>query len=253
MLINRIQLDKRKLPKIGILASKYYDAEYSVYDHTAGDDYLLSIEKAGGLPIVIPYNCDDALLEEYIDMCSGFVVPGGEDMDPSWYKEEMEEACGKTDFEYDLFELKAIEKILQTKKPILGICRGIQVLNVAFGGTLIQDIASYMNTPIVHKQTIDRFKPIHEVTIEKKSRLYKLLGAKAMVNSLHHQAIKEVGKGLKVVAVSEDGIIEAVEGIDYPLLAVQWHPENFIRAPKDTMLVLFNELVHNAKKVEATK
>ncbi len=248
-----IDLDKRSMPKIGILASKRYDETYHVEDHTAGDDYLLSIEKAGGMPIVIPYNCDTQLLEAYIDMCHGFLIPGGEDVDPRWYKEVKSEACGETDFSYDLFQFQAVEKILQSKKPLLGICRGIQVINIAFGGSLIQDIPSMVDTSITHRQTTDRTKPIHQVEFEKNSKLYKLLGKKAMVNSLHHQAIKELGKGLKPVGYAEDGIIEAIESEEYPLFAVQWHPENFVRTKKNPMLPIFEELIHLARKVEVEK
>ena len=229
--------------KIGLCTDRYYSKEYAVYDNTAGEDYLQSIELAGALPIAIPLYLKDETLKEYIDLCDAFLIPGGIDVDPSFYNEEKEEKCGTTNKEYDNYQIKLIKMIMESGKPILGICRGLQILNVAFGGSLIQDIPSSIDNHLTHNQENERYETIHEVMIDEDSFLYPLLGNKAQVNSKHHQSIKEVGEGLKVVAESSDGVIEAIEGISYPLIAVQWHPENFIRAKENTMKSIFSYFV----------
>lgn len=208
--------------------------------------YIRSIELSGGIPFPLPLSQQG--LETYLEVIDGLVLSGGEDIAPSNYKEtplpELGEVCAVRDgFEIKLF-LKAIEK----KMPVLGICRGHQLMNVALGGNLYQDIHAVQGSSFNHlavDQPVDTLS--HTVTLETTSKLYEILGQKEMqVNTLHHQAIKELGKDLKVAATSFDGLIE---GIEYTggsfALGVQWHPEDLAIKHMD-FIKLFDELVKEA-------
>lgn len=234
--------------KIGIVASRTYSNQYEVYNDQVGEDYIESILNVNALPIVIPCDLDKDVIKEYINLCDAFLVPGGEDVDPSLYGEKVEEKCGSFDSDYDNFQIDLIKAIFETKKPVLGICRGIQIINVVLKGTLYQDINTHIETDINHNQTNARFEASHRVDIEKGTELYNLFGESLEVNSKHHQAIKDLGEGLIVSARSSDGVIEAVEGKNYPLIAVQFHPENFIRAQDNYMKPLFKYFVEMINK-----
>jgi putative glutamine amidotransferase len=169
----------------------------------------------------------------------GMLFTGGADVDPELYGEHKRYDFVHVERERDEFEMALMRSAIEQRLPILGICRGIQLLNVQFGGTLYQDlktdpgIAEELKTD--HKQHGNRTSPTHSVTItEPESRLGEVLRGSCRVNSLHHQAIKHIGHGLKKTAYSEDGLVEAVEAADeYPfLLAVQWHPEEMTADPE---------------------
>jgi putative glutamine amidotransferase len=168
----------------------------------------------------------------------GILFAGGEDVDPAFYGEEKKYDSVDTNYDRDQFEMKLLEHALHRRLPILGICRGAQVINVGFGGTLYQDLAQDAAPELEHRQTATgkaRSDTTHTVTVTEPSSL--LAGAVAgscRVNSMHHQAVKRLGRGLKVTAHSEDGLVEAVEAADdYPfLLAVQWHPEEISDLPE---------------------
>ena len=147
--------------------------------------------------------------------------------------------------DFDECELRLIPLILASKKPLLGICRGCQILNVAFGGTLYQDIVSQHEGALGHSQTEIRLgAPCHRIRIEEGSVLAELYGSEMLVNSFHHQAVKDLGKGLKVTARAYDGIIEAYEAPDYPfVLGVQWHPEQETNADRKAVLPIFRKFV----------
>lgn len=151
------------------------------------------------------------------DIFDLLVVCGGGDIDPHLYGQEPIEGA-KYDRAFDTKEAKYILEFIKRQKPILGICRGMQSINVALGGTLNQDIPSLLG--FTHSKETD-----HEIKISKHSRLYKTMGMRAFVNSRHHQCIKKVGKGLYTAAIAHDGVIEAIESNCYPILGVQWHPE----------------------------
>lgn len=158
----------------------------------------------------------------------GILFAGGEDVDPALYDEPMKYESVHIDRARDDFEFALLDRALDRRLPILGICRGIQMINVKFGGTLYQDIPSDTPTEREHRQPGDRSEATHSVTLtEPESRLASAVEGSCRVNSLHHQAIKRLGRGLKVTAHSEDGLVEAVESAEeYPfLMAVQWHPE----------------------------
>ena len=189
--------------------------------------YAEVVIEAGGLPIILPIISDKSEIRALANKYDGFLITGGEDINPNLYGEEKKEYCGNINEERDFFEEVLIEEILKLGKPILAICRGHQMLNVNLGGTLYQDIKIEKNNDIIHKQEEHLDKTSHKVILNKDSNLYNIFNKKYIeVNSIHHQGIKTLGKGLKEGAVSEDGIIESIymEGTRF-ILGVQWHPE----------------------------
>ncbi len=206
-----------------------FDAPLIGIASLTSDTYVLAIREAGGIPIVLP-NGDGSpeRIKEYLDLVDGLLMPGGADIPPSEWGEEQHPTTKLLDEDRYLFEKELIsEWINKTDKPLLGICLGSQWINVAHGGSLVQDIPSEFG--VVHKGTT------HPVDLEEDSRLREIFGETTFeVNSLHHQAVREVGKGLRVVARSPDGIIEATETTDKDrfLIGVQWHPEKIIETDK---------------------
>jgi putative glutamine amidotransferase len=189
--------------------------------------YLDGVIQAGGCPVVLPLDDNDSLLNRYAEAFDGFLFTGGPDIFPGYYNEETSDKCGEICERRDKMEEKLFKILHGMDKPIFGICRAIQVINVFLGGTLYQDIPSEYHTTVPHEQPPPYNKPSHRADIVKNSPLEKLLHADSIwINSFHHQAIKSLSPGLEIMAKSEDGIIEAVymPGRKY-LWAVQWHPE----------------------------
>ncbi|HKT12221.1 MAG TPA: gamma-glutamyl-gamma-aminobutyrate hydrolase family protein [Terriglobia bacterium] len=175
----------------------------------------------------------------------GILLAGGEDVDPELYGERKRYDNVKTNRKRDDFEVALIDRGLQDRVPILGICRGIQTINTRFGGTLYQDLKADTALERDHKQQGSRGAATHSITVtDPESVLHKFVTGSCPVNSLHHQAIKRLGRGLKVTAHSEDGLVEAVElAEDYPFfLAVQWHPEEMFSEHAE-QLRIFQEFV----------
>lgn len=194
--------------------------------YTVGEPYVKAVKSHGAIPLIIPINSDIESSKIYADMIDGLLIPGGEDVNPLNYNMEPHPAVNLTLNTKDLFEIALIKEMRKLNKPVLGICRGMQIINVAFGGNLIQDIPSQTDSFICHKQAMEiRSEATHTVNIEKSSKLYELLGETANVNSYHHQAVGDVAPGFTVSAKAPDGIIEAIESSDKKILAVQWHPE----------------------------
>ena len=191
------------------------------------DAYIRAIEQAGGLPLLLPCVRETETIAQFVNLCDGFLFAGGADIDPRRYGEEKKAACGGIQPYRDELEFAVFAQAVGTSKPILAICRGIQLVNVAFGGTLYQDIPSELHTEILHRQSEPKFSHSHEVKVLADTPLYGLVKTdRIRANSFHHQAIKTLADGLAVMALADDDIIEAVctTGERY-LRAYQWHPE----------------------------
>lgn len=186
------------------------------------------VREAGGVPIGVPMYLGKEELERLVEISDGFLFSGGVDLDPSYFGEEKYCDSVEIDAVRDSLEMQAIPLCYESKKPIFGICRGEQVVAVALGGSLYQDIPSQRPTDIPHRQNVPSDTATHSVNVEEGSMLAEITKKKRLdVNTFHHQAVKSSGDLLNVVAVSDDGFIEALEGKyrDF-LLLVQWHPEH---------------------------
>ena len=213
-------------------------------DCTLAQGYYMSVLEAGATPVVIPSYDDERALVSLLDTLDGIVLSGGADIDPDYLGEEPLD-CVSVNPRRDAQELLLVRLAVDRQIPVLGICRGIQMLAAALGGKLYQDIKTQHNVPCIeHSQSIARGLPSHEVSIEKESLLHSLMGCDTLaVNSFHHQAVKEVPAGFRVTARSKDGIIEGMESTSFRnILGVQWHPECFILENDRTMMPVFNWL-----------
>lgn len=217
-------------PLIAVPTRSISESEIDPCMNGAFTTYLEAIAQAGGIPLMIPLTCGDEVAHEIFSRCHGLLLCGGEDVDPALYGEDADPKLGVTAPARDRMEMLLIERARTRRIPIWGICRGIQILNVACGGTLIQDISDDQTTGVQHRDREDSgswFAMRHQLRFETECRLSKILGVRELkVNSLHHQAVKAVGTGLTVVGRSEDGIVEALESADdHWVVAVQCHPE----------------------------
>lgn len=185
------------------------------------------INELGALPVVLP-DVPGANGEDYADMFDALIIPGGPDVDPTFFGEEPSLHIGSTNYKRDIFEKEIFSAFYKAGKPIFGICRGCQFINIMLGGSVYQDLASENpDAYIRHSQGALGGYPTHHVIIAEGSELYKALGAKAYINSRHHQGLKKIGKGLKVTAKAPDGVVEGIESENgSQIVAVQWHPEN---------------------------
>ena len=238
-----------KAPLIGI-SGNFRDG-----DCTLAQAYYMSVLEAGCTPVVIPSYDDEKALTSLLDSLDGIVLSGGADIDPEFLREEPLDYVSISP-RRDMQELLLVRLAVNRQIPVLGICRGIQVLAAALGGKLYQDIKSQHDRPCIeHSQTIARGLPSHEVSIEKDSLLSSLMGTETLaVNSFHHQAVKEVPAGFRVTATAPDGIIEGMESTTFrPILGVQWHPECFILENDRTMMPIFNWLKEQATLYKRAK
>ena len=195
-------------------------SQRAVYPRAVAAAGCLPLLTAGGEP------------EELAEAADGLLLPGGDDLEPSLYGEQNRFCCG-CDFETDRFELALFHAFYRRRKPILGICRGIQLINVALGGTLYQDLEREYPESGAHRNAV------HTVKTQRGSFLHRALGKEFQTNSFHHQALMTCGEGLAVTARTADGVIEGVEHCSRPVLGVQWHPERDLAA----MLPLFRWFV----------
>ncbi len=232
----------RKKPVIGLTP---------YYDQNAGRtwmrrDYTDCIFKAGGMPCTLPIPQNDDEMESLCDSLDGYLIVGGEDIDPKEYGQEASPLCGEICAERDRFELELVKRLVQMDKPVAGICRGVQVINVALGGSVIQDIPSMHRSDLIDNQEAPYEKPVHRVELQKGTLLHQRIGKGVIeVNSWHHQSIDRLGEGLVVNAMAPDGIIEGVELPGKRLvLGVQWHPEFLWGTPSAHF---FELLVEKAK------
>jgi putative glutamine amidotransferase len=196
--------------------------------------YYHAVTSVGGVPWMVPLLHDDlATLREIYERLDGVLLAGGVDMDPVTYGEEKTALCGSIDPARDAVELQLARWAIEDRKPLFGICRGLQVINVAQGGSLFQDVSGQFPPAIKHDYFptagYAREHLAHEVTLAEGSRLRRIFERdRIQVNSMHHQGIRQLGEGLRVTAVAPDGLIEAIESPNgHYLMAVQWHPEVF--------------------------
>jgi putative glutamine amidotransferase len=243
----------RLSPIIGITAKWEYassSGDPSRVDgtHLLPETYVRSVRAAGGLPVLLPATFDSDACAEYLSLCDGILFSGGGDVNPALFGEEPTRSLGTVDPLRDAFERNLCQEALALDIPIFAICRGVQLLNVAAGGTLIQDIPSSFPNALQHAQKSPLWHPSHAITLEPDTLLYRLLGVPSLyVNSFHHQAVGVVAPGFRVSARSSDGIVEAIESTRHRFaLGVQFHPEGSgDRDPK--MRALFAGFVEEAR------
>ena len=229
-----------KRPVIGVIP--LFDYNKTSYWMLPG--YFGGLIEAGGLPVMLPLTSDSADIEQITSMCDGFLFTGGQDVDPKLYSARKTGACGECSPERDVMEGLLLKRAMEADKPILGICRGIQFINAALGGTLWQDIPSQFSDSVPHCQKPPYDIPVHEVDIESDSPLYDLLKTDILpVNSYHHQGICKLSSSLLPMAKAPDGLIEAVYAPNKKFLwAVQWHPEFSYLKDKNSRFI-FREFV----------
>ena len=230
-----------KRPLVGVTAGP---SAHSADWFAVRDDYVRAVESAGAVPLVL-FPGPLAHVADIVERLDGLVLSGGSDVDPGHYGEQKHETVDDVVPERDAFELALSRAALERDLPLLAICRGHQVLNVATGGTLIQDIPSQVEGALDHDPKKERWQPAHQVRILPGTRLRAILGRDTVaVNSIHHQAIREPGQGLVVTAYSVGD--DVIEGIEIPgrrfVVGVQWHPEAFWDQP-ETFQPLFAALV----------
>lgn len=203
--------------------------------------YVKAIQKEGGVPVILPLYQELSDLIALLPWLDGVLYPGGPDASPFYWGEDSTWECRVIQPARDILEIGLLPYILDLRKPILGICRGIQVLNIALGGDIYQDIEHLKssNTNVGHYQKSRGDVPTHYVNVQKSTLLHHIVNTeKIMVNSYHHQVICNVAKSLEIVGYSNDGYIEAVAMRDYPfLLGVQWHPEELYEVDKTSQLI----------------
>lgn len=211
------------------------------------DEYVSSVIKAGAIPIIIPVVTDKKILEEQLNVIDGLIISGGYDIDPLRYNEEPHPLLGQTFPERDEFEFTLVKLAMEKEIPVLGICRGHQVLNVVNGGTLYQDISLKEGNNLKHIQSGHGSTVSHKIKVEKGSMLYDILGENALVNSLHHLAVKDIAPGFKVSAIASDGVVEAIEKKDDSFaMGIQWHPE-ILAGKNEEMLKIFKYFIKQIK------
>ena len=232
-------------PYIGIVPSIDDDGALGVYQK-----YIHAVEGAGGIPVIIPYSFKEETLALYTDACFGFIFVGGVDINPQRYGEETLPGCERLTPKRDDFDFRMFERLLATKKPLLGVCRGLQLFNVALGGSLYQDLKAQMpESCISHRHEEPRGFITHEIALCEGTPLHSLLGRdKVIINSMHHQAIKRLAPALLPMAHSSDGIIEAVymPGEKY-VRAFQWHPEEGFDEVEHNRLIMKDFIKHCIK------
>jgi putative glutamine amidotransferase len=197
--------------------------------------YVAALESAGIVPVVVPPLASEDSVNSILDRVDGLVLTGGEDVEPSLYGQPRSEHCGVSNIDRDRTEIALVKAARERRLPVLAICRGPQLLNVALGGTLIQDIPAEVPNSLGHEVRDDRSARVHDVSIDEGSLIADAIGATEItVNSLHHQSVLDVAPGLKVTARAPDGIVEGLESDsdDWWVMAVQWHPEEMNDSPE---------------------
>lgn len=241
-------------PLIGISASEVREAktirrvredEPPGHEVVLGTSYVSATVAAGGIPVMVPPLDPEQIIDLLDDRLDGVCLTGGPDLDPSYYGAEPDPHLGPTRPDFDAFELTLARGAVERQVPLLAICRGMQVLNVSLGGSLIQHLPDH--TTLSHRQDEPGHVPGHPVALATDSRLAAMVGEREIaVNTYHHQAIRDLGSGLKVAAKAPDGVIEAVEGADDAfVLGLQWHAE--LMVPRLIEARIFADFVRAAE------
>ncbi|MPM42419.1 putative glutamine amidotransferase [bioreactor metagenome] len=210
-------------------------------------DYIKAVTEAGGVPVILPVITDMTSIQHQVILIDGLILSGGYDVDPLLFDEQPTEKLGYVYPERDFHEIELVKAAAFAKIPILGICRGIQLINIAFGGTIYQDLSEVPGV-IKHMQNAKNYVPTHTIEIAEKSLLANIIGKRAVVNSFHHQAVRMVAPGFTITARTLDGVIEAIEnpGSEF-FVGVQWHPE-MMSASRTCMLELLKSFINAAAK-----
>lgn len=237
-------------PLIGLTPSHNIEND----DLSIRPTYIRALRAAGALPLIFPLEISRDEVRQLAALCHGFLFTGGPDPHPFLWGEEVHEHCGTISARRDQLELDLLSEAMQQKKPILGICRGAQMLNIGLGGDIYQDIKSQhtCSFPIAHTQPAAYSVPTHHVTVADGTRLSQICGSirQLAVNSCHHQAVRRLAPGLMAGAVAPDGIIEEIEMADYPfLIGVQWHPE-YLWENDETSAKLFRAFVQACQSLD---
>lgn len=211
--------------------------------------YYQAIVQSGGLPVLLPVMADESLLEATIEHLDGLLLTGGGDIDPAFFGEQPIPQLGTVDRYRDDYDVTLIQLAARRQMPMLAICRGMQIVNVVFGGDLYQDLAAQYNPSAQsHDQSEPRNKPTHGVTLANDTKIARIMGVTSIqVNSLHHQAVHRVAKGFVCSGWSLDGLAEAIEAPHYPIIGVQWHPEHLAMAGRSEHTALFDWLIAEAR------
>lgn len=239
-------MTNKKKPVIGITARVEKDQTY-----TLDPIYGRAILQSGGLPLIVPI-VDEEDIPALCERLDGLIVTGGGDINPLLYGEEPHPSLGAVYPGSDKYEKHLILEFLKLDKPFMGMCRGLQMLNVALGGTNYQDLeAEYEGDKLYqHLQLAMRTHRTHSVVLEEDSRLFDIMGEKEFaVNSFHHQGVRKVSDKLKVAARAKDGMVEALESEDYQfVLGIQWHPEEFALQDDQPSINIFDRFVEECLK-----
>lgn len=207
---------------------------------------IKAIEQSGGVPIILPLTKDDSIIEEIVSKIDGLYLTGGNDIDPTYFGEEPHPKLGGIHPLRDYFEISIVKKMIEAQKAILGVCRGSQVMNIALGGTMYQDIYSQIDEELLqHQQNAPSDHASHFVDIVKDSLLHQIVGVERMkVNSRHHQANWKLGEDLQKSATASDGVLEAIESKESPfVLGLQWHPENLLLAGDELSRKIYERFI----------
>jgi len=222
--------------------------------HDAGDKYespmtySLAVEKAGGLPILLPYKSNLSLIADYVSRVDGILFSGGNDLDPSVYGESWHPRTARIDPARQTFETALLAEVERRRLPTLGICLGSQLMNVYRGGSLHQFLPDLPREPMLEHRKVGTEIKRHSVKLDPTSQIGQAIGkSEISANTYHKQAVRTIGRGLKIIATAPDGVIEGFEDTTYPLFAaVQWHPERLHDEAEH--LALFKLLVEKAKE-----
>ena len=213
-------------------------------------DFIRALSALGAIAITLPsVTDDDGLLRDALALCDGVIFTGGPDVRPSLFGEKIIPSCGTINDERDAFEIKLYKMAMEADKSILGICRGVQVMNIAEGGNIYQDIYSQSGTMLVH-HTLDSKRAFHDVSISDKRVLEKIRFStdSFTVNSYHHQSVKDLANGYEAVAYSPDGLVEAIYMPSRRfVVGVQWHPEKRFEGDENSFRILI-DFVESCKK-----